>query len=148
MFRTIPRITNNPVGGRRFFHYTEMEEYKFGMWVEIPTSEREWHIDNAADVMRDIELFYNNCMRVLEEWPNSSTHAISTPSMNLKAWVGHASMCLSYGTPEQHTRAGWRKLTEQEQEAANNAAQRAIDTWIFPEDSSSQLFFDFGGDNA
>lgn len=143
-FRTIPQITNSPVGSRRFFHYSEMEEFIFGMWGEIPASEREWHIENAANVMRDTDLFQSNCLSVLESWPKSASTAFSTPSMNLKAWIGHASMCHKYGTPEHHTRSGWRRLTEYEQDLANKAAQMAIDTWVFPDDNTSrQLCFDW-----
>lgn len=141
-FRTIPQITNAPVGGRRFFHYSEMEEYSSVMWLDVPVGERGWHISNAAEVMRDYDLFRSNCAKVFVEWPNSSSTAMSTPSLNMNAWIGHASMCIAYGTPEHLTRMGWRLLSENEQDMANMAAQEVIATWRWPDDSAlGQLEF-------
>lgn len=112
------------------------------MWGELPVSDRRFHIDNAANVMRDCILFERNCLDVLAAWPKSASTAFSTPSMNLMAWIGHASMCLKYGTPEHLTRMGWRMLNEFEQSAANAAANRAIDTWEFPNEGGlEQLEF-------
>lgn len=129
-FRTQTKITaSKPSASRVFFHHSKMEEYAAGMWGELPIEMRQDHVDRAAEVMRDAPLFEANCMRVLTEWPNSTAVAMTTPSMNLRAWIGHASMCLVYGTPEHLTRQGWRVLSEKEQDDANDAAQRAIDEW-------------------
>lgn len=106
-----------------------MEEYQAGMWDELPIEMREDHVQAAAALMRDADAFEAACRRAVDEWPNSCAVAMTTPSMNLKAWIGHAGSCIATGTPEHLTRRGWRLLSEGEQDAANDAAQRAIDYW-------------------
>lgn len=99
------------------------------MWKEVPIETRQNFIDAAADLMRRASDFETACVRVISEWPNSIAAAMTTPSLNYQAWIGHAACTLALGSPEHLTRQGWRALTEREQEAANVAAQNAIDLW-------------------
>lgn len=130
-FRTQTRISSQstPSKSRVFFHHSKMEEYRAGMWEELPIEVRDAHVRKAADLMRDPDAFEAACSRATAEWPNSTAVAMTTPSMNLKAWIGHAGSCVATGTPEHLTRQAWRELTEAQQDAANDAAQRAIETW-------------------
>lgn len=90
---------------------------------------REPMVQAAAALMRDAAGFEAACVRATLEWPNSTAAALTTPSMNYQAWIGHTGCCLALGSPEELTRQGWRLLSELEQNAANDAAQRAIDGW-------------------
>ena len=92
-------------------------------------AQREPMVLAAADLMRDAAAFQGACERATFEWPNSTAAALTTPSMNYQAWIGHAGCCLALGSPEELTRQGWRLLTEAEQAAANDAAQVAIYGW-------------------
>lgn len=83
----------------------------------------------SADLMRNPVAFQNACEEAMRQWPNSTAAAMTTPSMNYQAWVGHAASTIALGCPEELTRRGWRLLNEEEQELANLAAQNAIDKW-------------------
>ena len=99
------------------------------MWRTIPLNERERHIAMSADLMKNPDAFEAACRKAVTEWPNSSEAALTTPSMNHQAWIGHAACAINHNAPEDLTRLGWRTLSQQEQDAANLAADSAIAYW-------------------
>lgn len=82
-----------------------------------------------ADFLRDIPRFEAALTRVLAEWPNSCEHNLSNESMNRIAWLGQAAMCIDTGVPNCY-RAGFFKLTADEQLAANRTAFAALNRWL------------------
>lgn len=86
-------------------------------------------IEMAAHLMRNPDAFEAACRQVLTDWPNSVAAALTTPSMNYEAWMGHAAGAITLGASEDLMRQGWRLLTEAEQLAANAAALVVIDEW-------------------
>ena len=111
-----------------FYHYEELEEHKAGMWRAV-WYDRTRYIEGSAALMRDPEAFLAAMMRAVNEWPKSCEAAMTTPSINRRAWMGHAGCCVALGSPEDLTRLGWHTLTPDEQDAANAAADRAIAEW-------------------
>jgi len=49
--------------------------------------------------------------------------------MNHQAWIGHAACAINHNAPEDITRLAWRRLTQEQQNAANAAADNAIAYW-------------------
>lgn len=106
-----------------------MEEYQSNMWREVPIDKRQGYIEATAEIMRKPDDFERAMMRAVFEWPNSTAAALTTPSLNYQAWIGHAGCAIELGSPEHLTRQGWRLLNSDEQDAANLAASKAIEFW-------------------
>jgi hypothetical protein len=69
--------------------------------------------------------------RVIREWPKACEHNLTAVAMNRQAWIGHAATAMALdGCPETITRQAWGRLTQEQQDAANEQAQKAIDQWI------------------
>ena len=68
-------------------------------------------------------------MKAVNDWPISCEVNLTASSINQRAWLGHAGCCIAAGSPEDCTRLGWHMLTEEEQDKANAAADRAIEEW-------------------
>ena len=128
--RTTNQIRNletNP--NRKFFHWSKMEEFQSNMWLEVPIDTRPQYVVATADLMRSPSDFEIAMLKAVIKWPNSTAAALTTPSLNYQAWVGHAGCAFELGAPEHLTRQGWGTLTQAEQDAANEAATRAINYW-------------------
>lgn len=113
-----------------FYHYADLEEHKAGMWRIVGVEARAGFIEAAATLMRDPERFRVAMIRAADEWPRSTEAAMTTPSLNQRAWFGHAGCCIETGSPEDLTRLAWHTLSESEQDAANAAADEAIEHWL------------------
>lgn len=116
---------------RIHYPWHELEEYQpdGGMW-SIPTaSDRDFFIRETSDLMSNPTAFAVAMRRVITEWPRSIGHALTTPGLNHRAWIGHAGCYLATGSPEETTRLGWHELDDAEQWAANAAADLVIAEW-------------------
>jgi hypothetical protein len=115
---------------RVYFHYTQREECApDAMWRNVSQRERDSYVMVTADLMRNPALFTVAMIRAVDEWPNSCETVLTAPSMNHRAWMGHAGCFLHCGSPEDATRLGWHQLDEAEQHRANAAADDAIAEW-------------------
>lgn len=114
---------------RIYHHYLNCEEYKSNMWLVLPKIEREQAILESAELMIDSERFEAACFRVIGSWPNSCEANLSATVINHQAWIGHAACALNHGSSEDLTRTAWRTLSVDQQSAANNAADQAINHW-------------------
>jgi hypothetical protein len=114
---------------RIFRPYWQLEEHEHGMWRYVPPADCEGFVAAAAALMQAPDRFEAAMVRALAEWPMSVEVAMTTESLNRRAWFGHAGCCIGVGSPEHLTRLGWHRLTPAEQEAANDAADRVIDRW-------------------
>jgi len=99
------------------------------MWKTINAERRAQAVKDSAELMIDSERFEKACMRVIDEWPNSCEANLTASVINHQAWIGHAACSLDHGSSEDLTRLGWRTLTQEQQDAANAAADRAIHCW-------------------
>jgi len=115
---------------KRVYHpYHLWEEYHAGMWIVTAGEKRKEHAKASADLMRDPEAFFQAMMKAVNDWPISCEVNLTASSINQRAWLGHAGCCIAAGSPEDCTRLGWHMLTEEEQDKANAAADRAIEEW-------------------
>lgn len=114
---------------KRIYHpWHEWECYRAGFY----NTECEFSSDEARclyrDFLADIPRFEKALRRVLNEWPNSCRHFLTNDGMNRIAWLGQASMCIETGIPSKF-RGGFFLLTEDQQLAANEAAQKWLDIY-------------------
>ncbi len=114
---------------RVYHHYTKCEEFAAGMWRIVPAGERDSFVEKSAELMRDPQRFAEAMLRAVKEWPRSCEQNMTAPSVNHQAWFGHAGCCLAHGSPEDLTRLAWHTLNQKEQDAANAAADLAIEEW-------------------
>lgn len=114
---------------RVYHHFAKMEEFHSVMWKQIPPEQREAAIEASAELMREADSFELACIRAVDEWPNSAEANLTASVINHQAWIGHAACCLNHGASEDLTRLAWRTLSQDEQDAANAAADRAIEYW-------------------
>ena len=115
---------------KRIFHrFEKCEEYKSNMWKPSDPNLREKYISDAAALMINVEDFFNAMMQAVQDWPLSCEANLTAPTMNHQAWIGHAGCAIAVDSPEDMTRLAWRTLTQDQQDKANEAADRAIAAW-------------------
>ncbi len=114
---------------RIWHHFESWEEYKAGMWRDVPKREREPMIEAAIKFTGDHELYGSAMLRVIVEWPISCEHNLTDVHQNRLAWVGHAACCLVNGFPEWITRSAWGFLNQNQQDYANQKARDAVKAW-------------------
>lgn len=112
-----------------FYHYTLLEEHQAGLWRTTRPGEREALTIAAYRLMRNPARFLEAMLRACKEWPYSMEAAMTTPSLNQRAWMGHSGCCIAVGSPEDLTRLAWHRLNQKQQDAANAAADSAIEFW-------------------
>jgi hypothetical protein len=111
---------------RIYYHYRDLEEHAHGMWRRTPSEEHGAYIESAAGLMADPQAFLDAMRRASIEWPKSMEAAMSTSSLNQRAYMGHAGCCIALGCPEDLTRLAWHTLTQEQQDEANRMADIAI----------------------
>ena len=115
---------------KQIFHpYEKWEDYKNGMWRKVIPSEEADFLTKAIAFTGDHILYGSWMMKVIVAWPIACEHNLSDCSINREAWVGHAAVSLAIDCPEYITRQAWWKLTEKQQNDANDQADRAIRQW-------------------
>ena len=114
---------------RVWHHFESWEEYRCGMWRDIPAKEREALLAIAIKFTGNYVAYGLAMRRVTTEWPVSCEHNLTDVDQNRKAWIGHAACCLATGCPEYVTRHAWGFLSGQQQDDANQMAHNAILLW-------------------
>lgn len=133
---------------RVFHHYLKCEEYNSNMWRVIPIQQRDAAVDQSRALMLDCSAFEAAMCRAVDEWPNSTEAALTASVMNHQAWMGHAGCAINHGAPEDLTRLAWRTLNQEQQDAANAAADRAIAYWEEKYNDEPEQYGLFGACNA
>jgi ParB-like chromosome segregation protein Spo0J len=111
--------------GDRIYHtWDRWEAFDAGFFDSTPRK-RTLTADRCkamyAEFLRDIPRFREAMQGVLDNWPNSVEHNLTNERMNRIAWLGQAAMCYDTGIPAAFCN-GFSLLTEDEQQAANQAA--------------------------
>lgn len=117
---------------KRIYHTWEKWEcYPAGFYEPQPPGDMTAQQANDAytEFLRDLPRFEFALVQVLDAWPNSCEHYLSNEKMNRIAWLGQAAMCVDTKIPSGF-RGGFNKLTEQEQNAANELALDALNLWL------------------
>ncbi len=116
---------------KRIYHpYDKWEDWINGMWRKLSNAEEEAHYEaKAIEFTGDAKLYGEFMRLVTEKWTMACQHNLTEKSMNRRAWVGHAAVCLAFGCPEYITRRAWWKLTQEQRDAADAQADLAIAKW-------------------
>ena len=114
---------------RIYHHYTKLEEVSCGMWRIVSGAASIDFSERATDLMRDPEAFKLAMRKAIHQWPNSCEHNLSAKNVNRLAWLGHAGCCIELESPEECTRLGWWKLTQEQQDEANRVAAEVVAEW-------------------
>lgn len=114
---------------RVFYHYHLWEDYKSGMWRDVKPDERARLMQKALVFRDDIPRWEKAMMRVIREWPISSEHNLTNVAANRRAWLGQAACTIEIRCPEDIARQVWGKLSQEQQDKANAAAERVIKIW-------------------
>jgi hypothetical protein len=107
--------------------YWLWEEFPNNMWGNV--KDRKSWLQKAIEFTGDHVLYGSWMMRVANEWKFSCEQNLTKRDMNMKAWIGHAAVAMAIQCPEDIVREAWGYLTKEQQDMANDAAQRAIDYW-------------------
>lgn len=124
------RTVNTSDPDRIFHTFDKWECQKAGLYsskVDGMTSEQCQ--DAFADFLRNPDLFHETLEKITLEWQNSCEHYLTNKSMNRIAWLGQASVCYATGIPSKFS-CGWSKLTNEEQDIANQVALDALNKWL------------------
>ena len=108
--------------------YWEWEEVSHNMWGSI-ADHKTW-LGKAIEFTGNHELYGYWMMRVANEWPRSCEQNL-TKTGNKRAWIGHAAVAMATQCPEDVVREAWGYLTQEQQDLANDQAQKAIDYWRY-----------------
>lgn len=112
---------------RKFHPYWKWEEVRHNMWGKV--KQRNTYLSMAVIFTGNADLYGEWMRKVVDEWRFSCEHNLSNKEQNRKAWIGHAACALFFKCPEDVVREAWSHLSEDQQLAANNKAQEAIEYW-------------------
>jgi hypothetical protein len=99
------------------------------MWRKVSANEEPEYLKKAIAFTGNHKLYGSYMMKVIQSWPISCEQNLTDLSINRRAWVGHAACCLAINCPEYITRQAWAFLNKEQQDLANNEADRAIEKW-------------------
>lgn len=111
----------------RFYeHYTKWEDYQNGMYEPTSKENEEKLIDLSIKLLSNPDKFLDVALRMVSKWKVSAKVNLSNADSNRQAWIGQASCCFEYGTPETLTRDAWSRLSAVERIVANSVADKVI----------------------
>lgn len=124
-------ITQNTSDANRIFHtFDKWEAVEAGFFAPgIKGRDKEECEMEYGVFLADPKAFGDGIDLVFKLWPNSSEHNLTNSSMNRIAWIGQAAACAALGLPSSY-RAGFSKLTKDQQSAANNLALQYLNKWL------------------
>lgn len=130
MERLEMRSTVNTSYNRIFHTYESWECHKAGFFASTMDGFTKKEAEEEfADFLKNIHDFELALGHVVSEWKNSCEHYLTNKASNRIAWLGQASACYARNIPATF-RAGWFKLTEQQQDKANEMALKYLNVWL------------------
>jgi hypothetical protein len=122
-----------------YHNYTKWEDFKNGMWLKVEVEKENEMLQKAITFTGDHEMYGKAMLRVIKEWPITCEHHLTDNAINKKAFIGHCAVCLELGIPEYIVRMAWHYLTKEQQDLANNAADKAISKWLLIHNKANQI---------
>jgi len=124
------KIPNENDSDRIFHTYEKWECHKAGFYASVKKDFTHDQCENEyVRILTDSNLFGEILEKVIIEWVHSCEHYLTNKSMNRIAWLGQAAVCYHSGVPSRYSSA-WSKLTEQQQNEANNIALIYLNKWL------------------
>jgi len=112
---------------RSFAHYKHWEDVKCGLYSNVSQPEEKEVL--STDLLRNVEALTEAMKRTIIEWPVAARVNLSNASRNQRSWLGQACCCLDHGSNEGTVKKAWANLTDEEQNRANDVADRLITLW-------------------
>jgi hypothetical protein len=116
-----------PKTGEIWHPYWLWEELQNNMWGTVQ-NRKDW-LEKAIAFTGDHILYGSWMIKVADMWEYSCEHNLTKLDTNRKAWIGHAAVAMAIKCPEDIVREAWGYLTKEQQDLANNEAQKAIIYW-------------------
>lgn len=115
---------------RKWHHVEKWECVSAGMYETLPPRfmTSDMAVRAYTSFLADLSRFEGALNRVLGEWPVSCEQFLSNENINRIAWLGQSSMCIATGVPACF-RAGFCRLSDEAQEAANAMADKYLKIW-------------------
>ena len=124
------RNTVNASYDRVFHTYDKWECHKAGFFAsKMQGFTKEEAEQEFADFLKNDFDFELALYDVIDKWKNSCEQNLTNIALNRIAWLGQAAACYARGIPSKY-RAGWFKLTVEQQEKANFIALTALNIWL------------------
>lgn len=114
---------------RIYHHYMEWEDFHNGLYKMDQIENVERLINQCANLLKNCNKFYSTMLKVIKEWRKATEVNLTNISRNRQAWLGQSSCCYKYKAPEYVTKLAWRTLTKNQQNKANNIADKIIYEW-------------------
>lgn len=117
--------------GRVFHPWEKWECYQAGFYADRPPSGMTMEQGEEAyrEFLADLERFNAALRFITENWRHSCEHYLTNDRMNRIAWLGQASVAYALGLPSL-CRAGYHRLTAEQQAAADNLALEHLNRWL------------------
>jgi len=87
-------------------------------------------VQKAISLLQNQLEFLKAIKAVCDSWPVSSRVHLSNTTINRRAYLGRAASCIAHGVNEATVAIAWQMLPEQDQDLANETAQRFINEWV------------------
>lgn len=100
------------------------------MWRHVEPADRPRFVSASKELMMNPQLFRAAMIKAADAWQKSCEANLTAPTVNKRAWMGHAGCCIQEGSPEHLTREAWGMLDQEAQDLANQMADEAIDYWM------------------
>lgn len=112
---------------RAFHDYRKWEDWQHGMY-QLAECDKSL-CDRSVELLGNPAEFELAASNVLRQWPIATEVNLTNRGCNRRAWLGRASCCLKHGASECVTRPAWFLLSQQQQDEANEVADRLIAEW-------------------
>lgn len=117
---------------RKFYNYTEWEDYKNGMYSILKNNEdKEIQINKVILILSNQNICYNAMEKVIKNWNVSCKQNLTNLEQNRKAWLGQAACNIEENINEECIRLAWVRLSTEEQNQANKIAEDLIKEWEY-----------------
>jgi hypothetical protein len=125
------RTANTSDPHRKFHTFDKWECHKAGFYATKKEGKTVEECEQIfADFLRSRLKFRDALSGVTSEWEKSCEHYLTNKAMNRLAWLGQAAVCYATGIPSTYSR-GWSRLTDVEQQCANEIALESLNQWLF-----------------
>ena len=126
VFRTVN--TSDP---DRIFHtFDKWECYRAGFYSTTKAGMSADECEEAyREFLSDTSRFADALEHITTEWKHSCEQYLTNKAMNRIAWLGQAATCYATGVPATF-RAGFHRLTDDQQQAANETALVYLNRWM------------------
>ena len=116
---------------KQVFHtYDKWECFRAGFYESKPMPRNDHQLRSAyLHVLGNVPVFRSAIRKVFSEWRYSCEQYLTNQGFNRIAWIGQAAVCIETSVPSQFC-GGWRLLTVEQQDAADNVALEGLNEWL------------------